>query len=91
MSDHFWCRADRSEYPPEGVLVWTASGQEVLPGRWSFPGPGLPLVEGKWEDADGQPIAVTHWLFLEESTEPPIPPPQSLPIRGGIKGFRLEG
>jgi len=89
MSDLIWCRLDYSEYPPEDVLVWSTDGHEVRKGRWTFPGIGIPLEEGKWEDDSGEPIKVTQWIPIEESPDsPPTPPPPRPPGRGGIVGFR---
>ena len=83
-----WNRIDYSEYPPEEEMVWTTDGSAVRQGKWSFAGPHAPLEEGKWEDEHGSPIAVTHWLFLEESPNgPPVPPPPQRRAHGGIVGF----
>jgi hypothetical protein len=85
-----WCRVDYAEYPPEDEFVWTSDQVTVQQGRWTFPGPGIPLEEGKWEDLHGQPITVTDWKFLGESPDGPPQPPAPHPIcRGGIVGFQV--
>jgi hypothetical protein len=35
-------------------------------GIFTYGGPGVTLVEGAWEDLNGDPIAVTYWIFLED-------------------------
>lgn len=83
-----WSRCDHAEYPPEHVEIWITDYVTVRRGTWSYGGPGIPLEESKWEDVNGNPIAVTEWLFIEESPDSPPRPPQSRPqCTGGIVGF----
>lgn len=78
-----WCRVDLSEYPPVGIVVWTTDYKTVRRGTWTFGGLGVPLEEGCWRNTDGEPIAVTAWLPLEESSnELPEVPEKRRGLRG---------
>lgn len=76
-----WCFTILEEYPPEGCLVWTTDGQQVLKGRYAHPDltGGAPLEEGAWTDEKGDPLAVKAWLPIEDSPDAPPTLPKSFP------------
>jgi hypothetical protein len=90
-STPLWCRLDYQEYPPGCTLLWTSDGQVVRRGTWTDPEPPSSMEEGSWEDEQGQPIGVTHWMFLDDSAHSPPPLPIPKPrAHGGIVAFRTR-
>jgi len=74
-----WSITKRDEYPPDQEVVWAWDGHQMHQVRWtSTHFPGASVHEGAWEDLQGNPLAITHWLFLGESPgrtpEPPASP-----------------
>jgi hypothetical protein len=71
VPDLKWCWTGDDEYPPEGLPVWATDREVLRKTKWTFAGAGVPLSEGKWEDANGRPFAAAAWLPIEEHPEPP--------------------
>lgn len=61
-----WCSVLSKEHSPAaGALLWISDGERTGYGRWN----------NGWEDLNGSPVEVTHWMYADEDPEeaPPLP------------------
>jgi hypothetical protein len=73
-----WCQIRGENFPPENDVVWTTDGHEVRRGTWNSRDPSEwkqtepPSFDpGIWKDVQGSVIAVTQWMWMEDSQDSP--------------------